>query len=68
MELARSAGLAMLKASTCPSAHLATAARVASASSACRRMAFGKPSSLSMSMALRRPNSRCSGGVPQYFW
>src|SRR5215475_2728232 len=50
------------------SAHRLTAWRVASASSAWRRVAASKPSSNSMSSALRKPKSRCCGGVPPYFW
>ena len=67
-ELLRSAGSVMFNASAPPSAHRATARRVASASSAWRRTACGRPSANSMSSALRRAKSRCWGGVPPYFW
>ena len=66
--LERSFGSAMLKPSTWPSDHTATARRTASASRRWRRKTFSSSSSYSMSIALRSANSRCTGAVPAYFW
>ena len=64
----RSSGSDTLKPIDCPSAQVPTARRVASASRRWRANTFSSPSAKIRSSAARRPNSRCSGGVPQYMW
>ena len=64
----RSSGSEQLKPIACPSAQVDTARRVASASRRWRANTFSSPSAKIMSSAARKPNNRCSGGVPQYLW